>query len=967
MTNSYRGTEFNVVGQARDTFVKPTSKVEVQKSGFDVIADSLATLNPALQKLVGLETKKAIEEEKLKGFNLAVRENRREGGFKTVVDELRKNKNEGITRRFIGGSVFAQDAFNEGRAALLGNRIGTEVNTLYETSLVDVPLFDDGVPVLDENQQQVTTKQPLWKFPTNSPEYKNFLADANALGSYEAEGLDPKDQLKFLNKVNTAIEKKTIQHDKNFKEYNFNLITSDMNENLLTSWTLTKDSDLSVDGIQGFESDEEELKALADSYIQMNEKIKRDYSIGITSSKEKKYYENMIANIESVALQINQKFGEDEAKDFIKWAANIKYGNGTNTLLQHKDFATKMFALKVKIAKEHDRIRETKEERDEEDAKNFVDETINDLFAKQTTVPNAAPTRLKFLSEEGQQAIQSLYQKIPDFKEIIDDAIDLYNGDRKASLMEFRLTINSGEYDDDPTQAGQDLLLLVEKMGGYSRITKTENTMIEKIVSDIKSIPDNQLVGGFKYYSKEIDNKIYGTFDLFREDDGNIKVDNFLALYGEGGTNKKYNLNLRQSSVIADKVRRNIKLQFQKWRDTGDVKTAQEVQDYFDNILMGDGAQSIDAAITRILYPTDIPVTLFARDGSIKTIKVNKFNNTDLYNKFRSGSHSNINPPAELFKDFKIEDKFKEPYFPADVKEIEAKTNTKSLREITDDVQGTKKKNTEQGFLPKEQRPKSMLNNIGTNIANLLTGSTPLSAGTLEDAPLIYKVQSGDNLSVIAERYNVSVEDIVKLNNIKDPSLISIDQVLQIPKNPVNSIFDFKSSEISEFTDYGGFARIIRDGESSNNYTAVNYGERLNYKGGVIEGLDNTRLSDVIEDLKGNKYNAAGAYQFQLEPLKETIKAAGLSLDDKFTADVQDRLFWARMMNSIRLDARDYIIGKSDDLDAALLDIAQEFAAAPMSNGKGYYDGDEAGNKANIDLELLKSKLKLARKQITGK
>jgi len=73
------------------------------------------------------------------------------------------------------------------------------------------------------------------------------------------------------------------------------------------------------------------------------------------------------------------------------------------------------------------------------------------------------------------------------------------------------------------------------------------------------------------------------------------------------------------------------------------------------------------------------------------------------------------------------------------------------------------------------------------------------------------------------------------------------------------------------------------------------------------------------------------------------------------------------MMNSIRLDARDYIIGKSDDLDAALLDIAQEFAAAPMSNGKGYYDGDEAGNKANIDLELLKSKLKLARKQITGK
>ena len=250
---------------------------------------------------------------------------------------------------------------------------------------------------------------------------------------------------------------------------------------------------------------------------------------------------------------------------------------------------------------------------------------------------------------------------------------------------------------------------------------------------------------------------------------------------------------------------------------------------------------------------------------------------------------------------------------------------------------------------------------------NTITGTTPAVAGTLEDAPLTHIVKSGDNLSDIAEQYNVNVDDIVKLNDIKDPSLINIDQRLLIPVNPVNTLFDFRSSDIKPFTDYGGLAAIIRGGESSNNYTAVNYGKPFGYKSGVVEGLDSTTLGDVINDLENAKYGAVGAYQFQLEPLKESIKVAGLSVNDKFTVDVQDRLFWARIMNSIRYDARDYILGKSDDLDAALLDIAKEFAAAPMANGEGFYDGDEAGNKANIDLVSLKAKLQLARKQLTGK
>lgn len=90
----------------------------------------------------------------------------------------------------------------------------------------------------------------------------------------------------------------------------------------------------------------------------------------------------MIANVESVALQINQKFGADEAKDFIKWASKIRYGNGNNTLLQHKDFATKMFNLKVKIGKEEDRIRDNREKKEKQAAEELVELTLDNLLNK---------------------------------------------------------------------------------------------------------------------------------------------------------------------------------------------------------------------------------------------------------------------------------------------------------------------------------------------------------------------------------------------------------------------------------------------------------------------------------------------------------------------------------------------------------------------------------------------------------
>ena len=45
---------------------------------------------------------------------------------------------------------------------------------------------------------------------------------------------------------------------------------------------------------------------------------------------------------------------------------------------------------------------------------------------------------------------------------------------------------------------------------------------------------------------------------------------------------------------------------------------------------------------------------------------------------------------------------------------------------------------------------------------------------------LPYVVQAGDTLSAIAKKYNVTLEQLMKWNNIKDPNYLVVGQQLKI-------------------------------------------------------------------------------------------------------------------------------------------------------------------------------------------
>ena len=51
-----------------------------------------------------------------------------------------------------------------------------------------------------------------------------------------------------------------------------------------------------------------------------------------------------------------------------------------------------------------------------------------------------------------------------------------------------------------------------------------------------------------------------------------------------------------------------------------------------------------------------------------------------------------------------------------------------------------------------------------------------VSGGTI----LRYRVQPGDNLNAIAQKYHVTVEQLMQWNKIKDPNAITVSQQLKI-------------------------------------------------------------------------------------------------------------------------------------------------------------------------------------------
>jgi len=109
-----------------------------------------------------------------------------------------------------------------------------------------------------------------------------------------------------------------------------------------------------------------------------------------------------------------------------------------------------------------------------------------------------------------------------------------------------------------------------------------------------------------------------------------------------------------------------------------------------------------------------------------------------------------------------------------------------------------------------------------------------------------------------------------------------------------------------------------------------------------------------------NRLFAVGAYQITPVAMDAAMKAAGVNDNTIFSPTVQDRMGLGLLLGTKRPKLAAYIKGESDDINAAMLQFAQEFASVPDPNtGRSFYANK--GNKAKHTVAETREALERAR------
>lgn len=112
-----------------------------------------------------------------------------------------------------------------------------------------------------------------------------------------------------------------------------------------------------------------------------------------------------------------------------------------------------------------------------------------------------------------------------------------------------------------------------------------------------------------------------------------------------------------------------------------------------------------------------------------------------------------------------------------------------------------------------------------------------------------------------------------------------------------------------------------------------------------------------------NRYFAVGGYQAIPDTLKEAVQGLKIPTNTPFTPALQDHIFAWYLTRDKRPQIRRYIDGSSDDIAAAQLALAREWASvADPRTGKSVYDG-KGGNSASVPPAKARAVLEQAREK----
>lgn len=128
-------------------------------------------------------------------------------------------------------------------------------------------------------------------------------------------------------------------------------------------------------------------------------------------------------------------------------------------------------------------------------------------------------------------------------------------------------------------------------------------------------------------------------------------------------------------------------------------------------------------------------------------------------------------------------------------------------------------------------------------------------------------------------------------------------------------------------------------------------------------GLQSLTIGKIKGLQQQQELFAVGAPQLIPTTLREQQARAGLTDLDLFNARNQDRFTTAILLRGKRPMLARFIL-QGIDQDAAIDDLAFEWASLPNSKGKGWYDGDKGGNRAHGSLAAVIGALQATRARV---
>jgi hypothetical protein len=121
--------------------------------------------------------------------------------------------------------------------------------------------------------------------------------------------------------------------------------------------------------------------------------------------------------------------------------------------------------------------------------------------------------------------------------------------------------------------------------------------------------------------------------------------------------------------------------------------------------------------------------------------------------------------------------------------------------------------------------------------------------------------------------------------------------------------------------------------------------------------LTDMTVGEVMAGLDEGKIFAAGRPQITRDTMKDVIAGGALDANEKYGEEAQARAQqWLLTAKPGRDNLNAYMAGESNDVDAAMLDLAKEFASFPdPRTGESYYS--ESGNKARYSVDEVRTVL----------